>query len=355
MIRKVTVNGVVRYRARLRGAPQATFLKLSEAQEYEAKVRRNRTRAKAGLEVEKEAITYDQLCELYLAAYTRKSKPWTVTMLKYSRAKWGKVFVRQLEPEMIGPWLQGLPHADKTKHHILERMRAVCEMGVEWGYLSRSPVRPRAVSSPGQERVRPIRPFELWSDVEAMASAMAEQFAPWGPLVRFVCSTGLRPGEWAALTWRGVIRDDSDTEVMVPGTKNENAQRTIPLSQMAVDALGELPRPLRVDLPVFTTKNGKPFTKENYRYWQKRAWRQGLLDAGMEHRDPYEMRHTFATLALQAGVPLDVVSKLMGHASVEVTRKFYAKYTRTTLRMYVPLLNQIGESDASHDKAADAG
>jgi integrase len=347
VIERRTRGGKIKYRARHGRGPSKSFDRWQDAKDYEEAQRRNTKRARAGMEVEKGGITYDDLCELFLSGYRRRSKDWTIGMLAYSRAKWGKVYVRQLEPELIQPWLQSLtartgkPLAEKTRHHILERMRAVCEMGVEWGYLSRSPVRPRAVQSPGTERVTAITPFESWAGVEVIADELAKEYAPWGCLVRFVCATGLRPGEWRRLTWGDVI---DQTELRVPGTKTEAAVRTIPLSDLAYQAVTDMPTPIRDALPLFTTKTGKPLNDNNYDHWRKTYWKLAFVNAGVPYREPYEMRHTFATLALTAGVPLEIISTLMGHKSIEITRRYYAKFTRTTLGLYVPLLNKMGDT-----------
>jgi integrase len=43
---------------------------------------------------------------------------------------------------------------------------------------------------------------------------------------------------------------------------------------------------------------------------------------------PHRFRHTFAAEALRAGVPIEIVSVLLGHSSVKITERFYAKFTK---------------------------
>jgi integrase len=50
-------------------------------------------------------------------------------------------------------------------------------------------------------------------------------------------------------------------------------------------------------------------------------------DANGEYLSAHSMRHTFATRALQSGVPLEIVSKLLDHASVSTTLSIYAKFS----------------------------
>jgi hypothetical protein len=65
--------------------------------------------------------------------------------------------------------------------------------------LTRNPARPSAVRGPRQTKPD-IRPFGSWTQVEAVA----ERAGDYGALIRFACATGLRPEEWAALTWADV-------------------------------------------------------------------------------------------------------------------------------------------------------
>lgn len=50
-------------------------------------------------------------------------------------------------------------------------------------------------------------------------------------------------------------------------------------------------------------------------------------DKNGETLSPHSLRHTFATQALQAGVPLEVVSKLLDHQSPATTIKVYARFS----------------------------
>jgi integrase len=58
-------------------------------------------------------------------------------------------------------------------------------------------------------------------------------------------------------------------------------------------------------------------------------------DAGLPDLSPqpfHGLRHSYATLALEAGVPIEVVSKRLGRASIDVTADLYQHVTRTVDR-----------------------
>ena len=71
---------------------------------------------------------------------------------------------------------------------------------------------------------------------------------------------------------------------------------------------------------VFTTENGEALDPESVsRYW-RRAVKQSLLPPIRLH----DLRHTHATLALQAGIHPKVVSERLGHATVSITLDTYS-------------------------------
>jgi len=279
-------------------------------------------------------VTFAQLVELWEDNFAPSE--WRRRMLNPPLERWGRIRVRSLQPEAIGGWLHQLEYAPKTKTHILQSFRQVLSAGVDWGYLSVSPARAGAFKAPGSKRLREIRPFESWDEVLLLASEMG----PYSPLVRFVCATGLRsPSEWLTLRWAAV--DLPNRLLTVDGTKSAAAQRTIPLSARAVEALEDQPRRLRSPL-VFHELDGDPY---RYRMWRKREWHPALIAAGLRDRNPYEMRHTFATLALQAGASVDDVSQALGHESIDITLGFYRKWTRPMLERLRDVLDTIDRKE----------
>ena len=77
----------------------------------------------------------------------------------------------------------------------------------------------------------------------------------------------------------------------------------------------------RIGTPtLFTTKQGTPIDLHR---WRARHWTPALRAAGLAHRGPYAMRHTFASWTIAAGLPTFEIAAPMG-TSLEQLSKTYA-------------------------------
>lgn len=342
----------IRYDVRVgHGAPQRSFTRKKDAEEYEAELVRARKRGRAGLETVKPDVTFNQLVQLWRDNYSPSA--WRLHMVSYAQDKWGNVQVRAIQPEAVGAWIGKVtgksdrPLSEKTRAHILESFRHVLNAGVEWGYLLRSPARPGAFKTPRKNsRVKPIQPFESWEEVEQVAAACRRMNRTAQSLVIFACATGLRcPGELAALRWNQI---DLKARIVRVGSKTDAGHRTVPLSEKAVVAL--LWQPRSISGYVFPGKRpGEPF---NYEHWRRYEWPLALEACGFPHRPPYEMRHTFATLALAHGASIDDVATVMGHDDITVAFRYYRKWIKLGADRLRLTLDQIGATDDDHRSAA---
>jgi integrase len=119
--------------------------------------------------------------------------------------------------------------------------------------------------------------------------------------------------------------------VTVRKSKTEAGRRTIALPTFAVTALKAHRRRQREERLaalmwgdpglVFTTAFGEQIPRRDALRW----WHKMTEQAGVGRRRFHASRPTAATLMLNSGVPLEVVSKTLGHAGLAITPDVYAK------------------------------
>ncbi len=177
---------------------------------------------------------------------------------------------------------------------------------------------------PRSEELLPFAPHE----VDALDAELGPVF---GPLVVFAAETGLRTNEWTALERRDLDRSGRALVVqrryadgqLTPFPKTEASRRRVPLSDRALAALDRLPP--RLDTPlVFPATRGGHIGLDS---WRTRDWYPALDAAGIEQRRPYQLRHTFATESLAAGISIFELARVMG-TSVKMIDKTYGHLAR---------------------------
>jgi len=179
-----------------------------------------------------------------------------------------------------------------------------------------------------------------------------------GALVIFAAATGLRPGEWLALEQREI---DGDARVVyvrrvfrngrVKTPKTRARLRAVPLQAVALSALNQ-PPPAPETPPVFSPSTGGYFDLHNFR---NRYWRPAQRAAGIEPlRRIYDLRHTFATFALRAGVSTFDLSRHMG-PSLAMIDRHYGHLARDGREHAINLLDTFAQPLAAGDvHAVDA-
>ena len=202
------------------------------------------------------------------------------------------------------------------------------------GVISRNPA-VDAGANP-EPRADELRPFTR----EQIDNLAVELEGAYGALVVFAAETGLRTNEWTATERRDVDRRAGvvlvqrrfSDGVLTPYPKTQ--RRGVPLTDRALEAIECIPP--RLDSPLlFPAPRGGYLDLDN---WRLRDWYPALDAAGIERRGPYNLRHTFATEALAAGVSIFELSRLMG-ASVKVIDRTYGHLAVDTAEVIRARLN----------------
>jgi integrase len=246
-------------------------------------------------------LTLAGLVEEYLDQHD--AQPETIAKLSWLLSKavheFGDQRLGQLHPQEIAAWRMTIPVGHRFE--ATQALRQVLSRAVEWRMIDVNPAK-HGVDNPQRRRTEK-RPFESWAQLAQVACQLDERGRA---LVMFAAATGLRPGEWIALEHRDIDRDARVVYVRrafrngrIKCPKTEGSVRAVPLQAIALEALEQLPAGAGTDL-LFPSLRGAYFDLHNFR---TREWKPAQLVAGITPiRRIYDLRHTFATFALRAGV-----------------------------------------------------
>lgn len=212
--------------------------------------------------------------------------------------------------------------SNKRINNILSVLRLILNEAAEQFDLS-SPfvnLKPLPLKKPD------IMPFSL-DEVLLFLNAVRKDFYNYY-VVRFF--TGMRTAEIDGLKWKYV--DFKNRKILVRETwqnrqwvspKTESSIRDIDMLKIVEEALLSQGHITGNRELVFCTKTGKPLDHNNV---SKRIWYPALKKAGLIERNPYQTRHTAATLWLASGENPEWVARQLGHSNTEMLFKVYSKF-----------------------------
>lgn len=150
----------------------------------------------------------------------------------------------------------------------------------------------------------------------------------------FAFATGCRPEEIIAIRWSDVDWNHQTVLVQRARTAGEvhdmktYQSRNVDLTSEAVEALTTMKAHTfmkGIEADVFQNPvTRRPFHDE--RSQRDHYWAPTLRRLGIRHRRAYQTRHTYATIALMAGVNPTYISRQMGHANAKMLFTVYAKW-----------------------------
>jgi integrase len=280
--------------------------------------------------------------------------------------------LRELSADDVDQWFER--EAKKVTTRTLQELRSILKRSVARAQ-ARDKVKRNVVLLCELPTGRPGRPSKSLTLVQAAAVLNAADNAATGIRAYIVLSllTGARTEELRELTWSHLVAYDQERQAWIPlaeagwaheefaiyvwrsvrksgDTKTNKSRRTLKLPQRCVWALDALWVHQAVarkaagnawqnnDL-VFATRTGTPLDAHNVR----RDFRKVVTKAGLVGAEwtPQEMRHSFVSVLSANGVPLEDISRLVGHAGTTVTEAVYRLQIRPVMQEGATAMDRI--------------
>ncbi len=303
-----------------------------------------------------ERMTFDQLADLYLESKARSKAPTSLAWYKrnlkqHIRPVIGAIKLRDLRAINVQRMLDGAKDTSRTKRkgkplgatslrNLLVLVRAVLAWGVKQGMLNENAA--KKVELPRGEHVERagLTPADAANLLRAAQGT--ELFA----IVATAIATGARRSELCALRWSdfdleaatfAIRRSAANIEkrVVIGDTKTKNSQRTDHLPAFLIDVLREHRQKQRGRFDMLfgelearrRVKEGYVFTMPTGDLWNpnelSRRFARLVRREKLPHFRFHDLRHAYASFSFAAGVPLAIVSKSLGHASIGITANVY--------------------------------
>jgi integrase len=273
----------------------------------------------------------------------------------------GHIQLRQLQPQAIqayyGKAVERL--SARTVHHHHRVLSQSLKYAVRHGILGRNVCELVTAPSCRKKAMRTLTPGEVEVLLE---EASGSKFYP---VIYTAVSTGLRQAELLGLRWRDVDLDllsisVSQTLYKRRGVctfkepKTSGSSRRVAMTpKLALSLKGyraereslhwQLGVPLTLDDLVFANHDGKPIDPSVLTHNFARIVKQ----AGLGRVRFHDLRHTFASLMLMAGVHPKIVSEALGHASVAFTMDTYSHIISGMQEDAMALLDEVLPSGVS--------
>lgn len=234
--------------------------------------------------------------------------------------RWGKKRIDEVTTLDVQRLMNEMRSGRKpaTANRVFAVAHRMFRLAVLWGFLQRNPANGVPKFREHNQRERYLAGEELQRFLAAMEG---DQCPMAMQMLRFLLVTGARRGEATAALWSHI--DLEGKQWWLPRTK-AGAGRWVLLNEPAVALLRTLPRTEGVE-HVFHTAAGRPMVNLHHDH------RRLCERAGIENFRIHDLRHTFASHAINGGATLFEVQHLLGHlCSVTTTR--YAHLADSKLR-----------------------
>ena len=319
-----------------------TYATRREAEARDREIRELRERGRqdridAGTEPLREATERWWVEHVEPTVAQNTAKVYATALDRYLMPRLGEVAIRDIEPADVVALQRALREdgvGESMAQKVIVVLSGIMRHSQLLGRIDRNPVQPVRIAQPRRKRaIRPLVP----EAVERMrAGVLARGRVREAALLSLMAYAGLRPGEAFALSWdcvgkRSLIVEHGRADGGVKSTKTGKI-RTVGLLVPVAEDLEAWRGSTSADAAlVFPRSDGEVFRDTDYRNWRTRHFDRAASAVGAAGATPYTLRHSFASLLVQAGWNALEIAVEMGN-SPEVVQRDYSHLFREFVR-----------------------
>jgi len=240
-----------------------------------------------------------------------KSKRYMVEVLEQ---KFGNIALRKLEPSIVEKFIVDIAKQNKkpaTVNKYITILKHMLRKAVEWNMVEEAIL--KRLSSIKQLRLNNRRLRYLTKEEIARLLSCCDKNLY--PIVFTALNTGMRKSEILGLKWSNV--DLKNGYIYVENSKSSES-RTIPMNEKLLSLFRKMfeERKLSSEYVFVNPKTGAKYQDI------KKAFASTLKKAQIKNFHFHDLRHTFASHLVMAGVDLTTVKELLGHKDIKMTLRY---------------------------------
>ncbi|MDQ3487624.1 MAG: tyrosine-type recombinase/integrase, partial [Acidobacteriota bacterium] len=253
--------------------------------------------------------------------------------------------------EAFRDWRKAAGLSPVTVNHDLKLLRKMLNWGIRKGYIERTPFKIGTEAAVSLERETPRNwRFDSDGDERKLLDAANPHLRS---IIVALLDTACRPGELLSLQWGDVDIGRKEMTIRAEKAKTRTA-RIVPLSSrlravLEMRKLGPDGKELPMDAYVFGDEIGGRLKSV------KTAWANACARAGLDGLQLRDLRHEAGSRLDEAGVPINYVSKMLGHTNLTTTSRYLNIHRRGLQAAMQTLENhQAAVAHSLHTDQTDA-
>ena len=252
----------------------------------------------------------------------------------------GNIKLKDFTPAKITAFFKTRTYAPATCRKVYVILQSIFARAVEQGFIKETPCT-KAVILPKAKQPKEKKPFLNEHQAKDLLK-MVEDSTQFNRIIKVLLYTGMRSGECLALRWQDIDFENKTIHIentltdvggkhwlQPPKTKTSN--RYIALSDILAkifleqkqyndEKIAKLGKDYKYPEMVFTTDSGNYVDRSGL----NTQFRRFVKGTDFDFITLHSLRHCNATLLINSGIDLKIVSELLGHSDVSPTANVYA-------------------------------